>query len=67
MAKNTVITNKAGKIIGSATTGKAQGVQFGVVPLSGQKLHEVEVPAEIAKTESPSDLLKGLGKLIKKK
>lgn len=66
MLKITVITNKAGKIIGSVSTGKAQGVEFGVVPLRGQKVHEVEVPAEIKKTEVPAQLLKRLNKLIKK-
>jgi hypothetical protein len=69
MPKMTVITNKAGKVVGSARTGKSEDgqIEFGIVPLRGQKVHEVDVPSEIDKIESPVEKHKALGKLIKKK
>jgi hypothetical protein len=69
MPKMTVITNKAGKVVGSALTGKSEDgqIEFGIVPLRGQKFHEVDVPSEIDKIESPVEKFKALGKLIKKK
>ena len=67
--KMTVITNKQGKVIGSAETGTSKDgrIKFGVVPLPGQKHHELDVSAKISKIKSPAELHKALGQLIKKK
>ena len=67
MQKRTVITDKAGKVVGSARGGKSGDIEGGVIPLAGQKIHEVEVPPEIDKIESPLEAHKALGKLIKNK
>jgi|SwirhirootsSR3_FD_contig_31_16207495_length_658_multi_5_in_0_out_0_2 hypothetical protein len=65
--KLTVITDKQGKVIGSARTGKSDDgkIEFGVIPLPGQKHYEVDVPDQI-KVEAPAELHKALAKLIKK-
>lgn len=69
MPKMSIITDKAGKVIGAARAGKSKDgkLEGGIIPLSGQKVHQVDVPADVDKMESPAEIHKALGKLIKKK
>ena len=49
-----VITDAAGNIVGGAHFGNAtqKGMNAAVRPLAGQRLHEVEIPAELAQLRS---------------
>jgi hypothetical protein len=69
MQKISIITDKAGKLIGSARTGKSKDgkIESGIVPLKGQSIQEMEVPSDVEKMESPDEIHKALDKLIKKK
>ena len=68
MPKMSIVTDKAGKILGSARPGKSKDgkVECGIVPLKGQKVQEVDVPSGIEKMESTAEIHKKLGSLIKK-
>lgn len=68
MPKMSIVTDKAGKILGSARTGKSKDgkLECGIVPLKGQKVQEVDAPSGIEKVESAAEIHKKLGNLIKK-
>ena len=52
--KMLVVTDASGNIVGGAHLGnsKQKNMNVGVRPLGGQRLHEVEIPAELAQLRS---------------
>jgi hypothetical protein len=63
--KLNIIVDSAGNVIGAAHVAaplkgaKAPAIEAGIIPAPGQSVHEVEVPAEVARLEGP-ELLKRL-------
>jgi hypothetical protein len=63
-----VITDDGGKVLGTAQIAESAGLDepgFRPVPGSGQRLHEVEMPADLADTADVEKLHQGLERLIR--
>jgi hypothetical protein len=64
--KTIVITDKRGKVVGTAgQTKRGEEGSGGPIPGPGEKAHDVELPSALQKIESPDELHRALEKHLR--